>query len=72
MKPLNAAQCLPAAFTAEQLTRLYATFPVGVCDWGKLGLGQQPAKSPLTLCAGPGGRPLGRAPGSQGAGHHGD
>lgn len=72
LKPLNTAEYLPATFTAEQLTRLYATFPDGVCDWSKPGVGQQPAKSPLSFAAGPGGRPLGRAPTSRGSGHHGD
>ena len=72
LMPLNTADYLPATFTAEQLTRLYSTFADGVCDWSKPGVGQQPAKSPLTFAAGPGGRPLGRAPGSHGTGHHGD
>jgi hypothetical protein len=49
-------------FTAEQLNRLYATFPDGVCDWSRPGVGQQPARSPLTFAHGPGGRPLAPAP----------
>jgi hypothetical protein len=29
-----------------------------VCDWSKPGIGQQPALSPMTYAAGPGGVPL--------------
>ena len=72
LKPLNTADYLPATFTAQQLTRLYGTFPDGVCDWSKPGVGQQPAHAPLTFAAGPGGRPLPHAPRSQAAGHHDD
>jgi len=51
LKPLNAADYLPARFSAAQLARLYAAFPDGVCDWSKPGVGQQPAVSPLTARA---------------------
>ena len=37
-------------------------FASGVCDWTKQGVNQQPANSPLTFEAGPGGKPLGSAP----------
>ncbi len=47
LKPINTAEYLPASFTAEQLNRLYATSPDGVCEWSKPGIGQQPARSPL-------------------------
>ena len=67
LKPINTADYLPATFSAEQLVRLYATFPDGVCDWGKHGIGQQPAQSPLTFTAGPGGRRLPPAPVSHGS-----
>jgi Tannase-like family of unknown function (DUF6351) len=67
LKPINTADYLPVTFTAEQLTRLYATFPDGVCDWSKPGVSQQPARSPLTFAGGPGGRRLPPAPGSQGS-----
>jgi hypothetical protein len=63
LRPINTADYLPATFTAEQLNRLYATFPDGVCDWNKPGVGQQPARSPLTFAHGPGGRRLPPAPG---------
>jgi hypothetical protein len=72
LKPLNTADYLPATFTAEQLVRLYNTFPGGVCDWGKPGVGQQPAHSPLSFAAGPGGRPLPPAPRSRGSRRDGD
>jgi hypothetical protein len=62
LKPLNAADYLPATFSASQLTRLHAAFPDGVCDWSKPGVGQQPAVSPLTFENGPGGEPLGPPP----------
>ncbi|HEY6514373.1 MAG TPA: DUF6351 family protein [Burkholderiaceae bacterium] len=64
LKAINTADYLPATFTAEQLNRLYDTFPGGVCDWSKPGVGQQPARSPLTFANGPGGKPLPRPPGS--------
>jgi hypothetical protein len=64
LKPINTADYLPATFTAEQLNRLYATFPDGVCDWSKPGVHQQPARSPLTFVSGPGGHRLPPAPGS--------
>jgi hypothetical protein len=62
LRPINTADYLPVTFTAEQLNRLYATFPDGVCDWSRPGVGQQPARSPLTFAHGPGGRPLAPAP----------
>ncbi len=65
LKPLNTADYLPATFTAQQLVRLYNTFPDGVCEWSKQGIGQQPPRSPLTFAAGPGGRPLPSAPKSR-------
>jgi Tannase-like family of unknown function (DUF6351) len=64
LKPLNAADYLPATFSAAQLVRLFAAFPDGVCDWSKPGVGQQPAVSPLTFENGPGGEPLGPPPSS--------
>jgi len=59
---LNAADYLPATFSAAQLARLYAVFPDGVCDWSRPGIGQQAAVSPLTFENGPGGAPLGPPP----------
>jgi hypothetical protein len=62
LKALNAADYLPATFSATQLARLYAAFPDGVCDWSKPGVGQQQAVSPLTFEDGPGGETLGPPP----------
>jgi hypothetical protein len=72
LKPINTADYLPATFTAEQLVRLYDTFPDGVCDWSQPGVDQQPPHSPLTFAAGPGGRPLPPAPRSHEGGHGND
>jgi len=69
LRPINTADYLPAVFTAAQLNRLYATFPDGVCDWTKPGVSQQPARSPLTFAAGPGGRELPPAPDDDSHGH---
>lgn len=50
-------------FTDSQWTRLLETFPTGVCDWSKPGVGQQRPREPwLTLANGPGGTPLGPPP----------
>jgi Tannase-like family of unknown function (DUF6351) len=68
LKPVDPADYLPATLSAEQLVRVHAAFPEGVCDWSKPGVGQQPARSPLTFAAGPGGKRLGPAPRSRGAG----
>jgi uncharacterized tannase-like protein DUF6351 len=62
LKPLDTADYAPITFIAAQLARLRATFPDGVCDWSKPGVGQQEAISPLTFAAGPGGQPLPPAP----------
>jgi hypothetical protein len=67
VKPLNSADYAPVVFTSAQLARLNAAFPDGVCDWSKPGVGQQPAQSPLTFAAGPGGVPLPPAPGIESA-----
>ncbi len=65
LKPVAPADYAPATFTTTQLSRLNATFPGGVCDWSKPGLGQQPPVSPLNFAAGPGGVPFPAAPVSQ-------
>jgi Tannase-like family of unknown function (DUF6351) len=66
LKPMDAADYAPALLSAAQWARLQAVFPSGVCDWSKPGVGQQPAQSPLTFAAGPGGQPLPPAPVAQG------
>ena len=62
LKPLSRVDYPPSTFTDLQWTRLNAVFAEGVCDWSKPGVGQQPAQSPLTFVAGPGGVPLPAAP----------
>lgn len=66
LKPIVAADYLPATLTGAQMARMQAVFPGGVCDWSKPGVGQQEAISPLTFAAGPGGQPLPPAPVSRG------
>jgi hypothetical protein len=66
LKPLDSAEYAPVTFSAAQLARLRVTFPDGVCDWSKPGVGQQEAISPLTFAAGPAGQPLPPAPVSRG------
>jgi hypothetical protein len=67
LKPLNSADYAPIVLSSAQLARLNAVFPDGVCDWSKLGIGQQAAVSPLTFAAGPGGVPLPPAPDEESA-----
>jgi hypothetical protein len=62
LKPVDPAEYAPVTFTSAQWTRLQAVFLDGVCDWSRPGIGQQPALSPLTFTAGPGGVPLPSAP----------
>jgi hypothetical protein len=64
-KALSPADYAPAVLSPEQLARLAAVFPTGVCDWAAGGVGQQPATSPMDFSAGPGGVPLPPAPQSQ-------
>jgi hypothetical protein len=60
LKPLVASDY--PTLSGAQVARLQAVFPGGVCDWSKPGVGQQPAASPLTFKAGPGGADLPAAP----------
>ena len=41
LKPIDAKD-YDVSLTAEEMTRLRAIFPVGVCDYSKPGLGQVP------------------------------
>jgi len=62
LKPLDRGS-YNVAFTDAQWARLQQTFPAGVCDFSKPGVGQQPPTAPwLTFSAGPGGAPLGPPP----------
>ena len=64
LKPLR-REDYSASFSDSLWTRLQSAFPTGVCDWNKPGVGQeQQPISWATFEHGPGGRPLGNAPGS--------
>jgi hypothetical protein len=61
-KPLNRAE-YNVSFTEAQWTRLQQAFPLGVCDFTKIGVAQQPPTAPwLSFSGGPGGVPLGDPP----------
>jgi hypothetical protein len=62
LKPVDLNDYLPATLSPALQTRLQNIFPGGVCDWSKPGVGQQPAATPRTYQAGPGGVPLPAAP----------
>lgn len=62
LKPIDAADYLPAVFTAAQLNRLSLVFSDGVCDYRKPGVGAQPTWGVTSFAAGPGGQPLPAAP----------
>jgi hypothetical protein len=53
------------AFTPAESAQLALAFPTGVCDYSKPGIGQQPSIPWITFAGGPGGSPLGAAPGSR-------
>jgi len=49
-------------FTDAQWAEMQQTFPHGVCDWRKPGLGQGVSNAWTTFAAGPGGQPMGPPP----------
>ena len=61
LKPLDSAD-YSVAFTSSQWARLQVTFPTGVCDFSKPGVGQVAPKPWQTFTAGPGGQPLPEPP----------
>ncbi|MET0984756.1 MAG: DUF6351 family protein [Steroidobacteraceae bacterium] len=61
LKPLDRAD-YNVTFTDAQWLAMQATFPTGVCDFSKPGVGFQPNAPWLTYANGPGGVPLGDAP----------
>ena len=62
LKPLVRTDYI-VTFTDAQWARLQQTFPTGVCDFSKPGIGQQPPIGPwLTFNSGPPGTPLGPPP----------
>jgi Tannase-like family of unknown function (DUF6351) len=64
LRPFNPLDYLasPVPFTTDQLSRLQAAFPNGVCDWTKPSVDQVPSVPWTTFKAGPGGQPLGAPP----------
>jgi hypothetical protein len=75
LKPLRRSDYYPIEFTAEQWTTLEHAFPTGVCDFSKLGVGQQTTIPWQTYqndgeggAVVYGGKPLGRAPVRSGEG----
>lgn len=64
LKPLR-REDYKVTFTDAEWKTMEATFPTGVCDWDKPGVGEQKTIPWLTFEDGPGGRPLGRAPRSR-------
>jgi hypothetical protein len=67
LKPLNHADYPGITFTQAQWTELQKTFPTGVCDYSKPGVGQQPTIPWLTYQNAKGhviygGKPLGKPP----------
>ena len=64
LKPLDSAD-YNVAFTDAQWARLQATFPSGVCDFSKPGVGQVAPAPWQTFVDGPGGHPLPDPPASK-------
>ncbi|HET9289428.1 MAG TPA: DUF6351 family protein [Gaiella sp.] len=56
----------PIEFTDEEWGKLQQAFPTGVCDFTKPAVAHQPTMPWITFADGPGGRPLGEPPTSQG------
>jgi transposase len=73
LKPLRRGDYYPIEFTDAQWSALEATFPTGVCDWGRPGVSQQDTIPWLTYQEPSGrviygGERLGAAPDGSGAG----
>lgn len=64
LKAMNPADYPGITFTPQQWADLQATFPSGVCDFNKPGIGFQPNVPWLSYRSGPGGIPVGPAPAS--------
>lgn len=64
LKPLR-REDYAVTFTDAQWSTLQRTFPQGVCDWSKPGVGEQDTVPWLTFRDGPGGKPLGPVPRSK-------
>jgi Tannase-like family of unknown function (DUF6351) len=66
LKPLDRMDYVPLDFTDEEWGKLNQAFPTGVCDFSKPAVAHQPSIPWITFADGPGGRPLGDPPTSQG------
>ena len=66
LKPLDRMDYVPLGFTDEEWAKLNQAFPTGVCDFSKPAVAKQPSIPWITFADGPGGRPLGDPPTSQG------
>ena len=66
LKPLTRTDYVPLDFTNEEWAKLNQAFPTGVCDFTKPAVAHQPTIPWITFADGPGGRPLGDPPTSQG------
>jgi len=66
LKPLDRMDYVPLDFTDEEWAKLNQAFPTGVCDFSKPAVAKQPSIPWMTFADGPGGRPLGDPPTSQG------
>jgi hypothetical protein len=64
LKPLDPADYPGISFTEEEWAKLQEAFPTGVCDFSKPAVAQQPSLPWVSFAGGPGGEPLGDAPGS--------
>jgi hypothetical protein len=64
LKPLR-REDYKVTFTDAEWATLQKTFPTGVCDWSKPGVGMTATVPWLTFEEGPGGRALGAAPTSE-------
>jgi hypothetical protein len=64
LSPINPEDYLPAELSDANMAALKETFPRGVCDYTKPGLGQQHSVPWMTYADGAGGKPLGPRPSS--------
>ena len=63
LKPLVRSDYYPVEFSDSQWAALAAAFPMGVCDFSKPGVDQQPTRPWQTYEKGPGtGQPIGAPP----------
>ena len=66
LKPLDRTDYPGISFTDDEWAKLQEAFPTGVCDFTKPAVAHQPTIPWITFADGPGGRPLGDPPTSEG------